>query len=155
MSQFSNSQQILDKLVDSAELLFPESPEILQKKIELKNTLTNEARTILDNGLAAFNSGNYAEAAQLFHRVTQLNPDYYLGYENAGVTYYTLNNFRKAQEFFDKVISLQTSSDGKSEFFKGICLINLGQKSEGCNYLNKAKQKNYAEANTFISMHCL
>ena len=154
MSQFSNRQQVLDKLVDSAVRLFPDNPEILQKRIDLKNTLTTEARTILDQGLAAFNSANYNEAAQLFHKLTQLNPDYYLGYENAGVTYYTLNNFSKAQEYFDKVISLQTSTDGKSEFFKGICLINLGQISEGCIYLNNAKQKNYGEADTFISMHC-
>ena len=44
-------------------------------------------------------------------------------FENAAISYDNLENYSKAEEYFNKVIYYFKTIDGKSEFFKGLMLI--------------------------------
>lgn len=168
------------KMADSALTLFgpkgskPASESdyanLLKRKEEISNNLNfagangnspeqnaatlQKATQIYNEGVAAFAKQDFNTAAAKFVRAAQINAFNYAIYENAGVSYFNLKQFRKAIYYFDKVIALKITTDGKSEFFKGVSHINLGEKEMGCQSLQIAKSKNYAEANNIIAQYC-
>ena len=112
--------------------------------------------------VAAFGTGNAAKdnlgkAAELFIKASSLNPVDYTNYENAAICYYNIQNFSKALIYFDKALE-RGSSNGKSDFFKGVVLINLGRKDEGCKSLLISRNRGYkekeAELNTILKNNC-
>jgi len=113
-----------------------------------------KATQIYNEGVAAFAKQDYNTAAAKFVRAAQINAFNYAIYENAGVSYFNLKQYRKAIYYFDKVIALKITNDGKSEFFKGVSHINLGEKEIGCQTLQMAKSKNYGDANNIIAQYC-
>lgn len=113
-----------------------------------------KAQQIYNEGVAAFTRQDYKTAAAKFVRTAEINAFNYAVYENAGISYFNMKEFRRAIYYFDKVIALKISNDGKSEFFKGISHINLGEKEVGCNLLQAAKAKNYAGADAIIAQYC-
>ncbi len=116
--------------------------------------LIQKATLIYNEGVAAFSKQDYKTAAAKFVQAAKINAFNYAIYENAGVSYFNLKDYRKAIVYFDKVIALNISKDGKSEFFKGVSLINLGDKDAACKILQIAKAKNYTDANTIIAQYC-
>ncbi len=113
-----------------------------------------KATQIYNEGVAAFAKQDYQTAAAKFVRAAQINAFNYAIYENAGVSYFNMKQYRKAIYYFDKVIALKITNDGKSEFFKGVSHINLGEKEIGCQTLQVSKSKNYADANNIIVQYC-
>ena len=51
-------------------------------------------------------------------------------------------DFKKAEDYYNKVIYEFKTKDGKSEFFKGLMLIK-NKNPEGCKYLEISARKNY------------
>ncbi len=113
-----------------------------------------KAKSIYNEGVAAFAKQDYQTAAAKFVRAAEINAFNYAIYENAGVSYFNLKQYRRAIYYFDKVIALKITNDGKSEFFKGVSHINLGEKEVGCQTLLISKSKNYADANNIIVQYC-
>lgn len=159
--------QRLLTLADSALKQFPGDTNIVQRRREIIGTMQAGGNSSIGSPNAAQESNNfylegsklfaqksYAAAAQKFIRAANLNPTNYAFFENAGLCYFANNQFDKAIVYFDKAINLGTSTTGKSEYFKAVCLVNLGKKSEGCALANVAKEKNYPDANTFIKSNC-
>ena len=56
--------------------------------------------------------------------------------------------------YFDNAINSGKSRTGKLQFFKGVALIVLGNKTAGCELLHKAKAKNYEQADAIIMSNC-
>jgi tetratricopeptide (TPR) repeat protein len=75
-------------------------------------------------------------------------------YENAGVSYFNMGEYQKCIPYFDKVIAMQTSRDGKSEYFKGVAHYNLGNKAEGCKWVAIANNKGFKEAAVILQNNC-
>ena len=50
----------------------------------------------------------------------------------------------KAISYFDKVIYDFKLQDGKAHFYKGILLLRLEKKNEGCSYLKKAAEYRFS-----------
>ncbi len=113
-----------------------------------------KATQIYNEGVAAFAKQDYQTAAAKFVRAAEINAFNYAIYENAGVSYFNMKQYRRAIYYFDKVIALKITNDGKSEFFKGVSHINLGEKEVGCQTLQISKSKNYADANNIIVQYC-
>lgn len=122
--------------------------------VEQNAATLQKATQIYNEGVAAFAKQDYQTAAAKFVRAAEINAFNYAIYENAGVSYFNMKQYRKAIYYFDKVIALKITNDGKSEFFKGVSHINLGEKEVGCQTLQISKSKNYADANNIIVQYC-
>jgi tetratricopeptide (TPR) repeat protein len=158
-------QQLLS-LADSALTVFPNNPDILQRKIEImgsmpaidgsKSTseLALETNRLYREGINLFQNRSYPEAAAKFIKAAEYNPNNYAYLENAGLCFYATREFQRAINNFNKALALGTSTSGKSEYFKGICLLNLGKKEEGCAMVQLAKSKNYPDADGFLKTYC-
>lgn len=154
-------------LADSALKQFPGDTNIIQRRSEIISTMqagsnsligspnaAQEANSFYLEGSKLFAQKLYAAAAQKFIRAANLNPTNYAFLENAGLCYFANNQFDKAIFYFDKAINLGISTTGKSEYFKAVCLVNLGRKDEGCALANLAREKKYPDADTFIKSNC-
>ncbi|MEO6612853.1 MAG: O-antigen ligase family protein [Chitinophagaceae bacterium] len=162
MPLLKNRQPLL-VLADSAVKLFPADTILQQKRNTLANTdqsslitksQEDEFRNYFATGLEAFNKKIYSVAIENFTRAAAANPGDYVAVENTGVCYFSMGNYSKAISFFDKVLKRNISTDGKSEFLKGVCLLNLAKKQEGCYYLKIATGKHYSGAVEYMQSNC-
>lgn len=133
---------------DSA--LFVNTKAILYGNAVNNGTLPNYALT----GAAAFQKGQYKQAAKWYIKATEVDPNNYTHYENAGICFYTSKSYDEAVLYFNKAIALPTANTGKSEFFKAMSLIVLGNKNEACAALQAAKRKNYPGVDAQIAQYC-
>lgn len=163
------------KMADSALLLFkpaenatpgPDYLTLLKRKEEIKNNMNttaavsssqediNRATAVYNEAVAAFGKGDYTTAARKFVAALTISPFSYSMFENAGICYYNLKDYKKAVYYFDKVIAMKVTNDGKSEFFKGASLINSGDKENGCKAIQIAVAKNYPGAADILAQFC-
>ncbi len=91
-----------------------------------------------------FEEGDYSMAAQHYEIAISYAEFEYAYYENAAISYYLSNKYEKALNYFTKVIDEFEINDGKSEFYKGILLIELDKTSQGCDYLLKSSKLGFA-----------
>jgi O-antigen ligase len=139
--------------LDSAEKLFPADAEF--KKFRSNTSmLTKEAQVYFDRGLSAFNAKQYSSAIADFKKVTEMNPQSYTSFENIGMSYFALNQPGEALGYFDQVIRMNAATDGKSEFFKAMCLSQTGRKAEACPFLRAAAAKGYKDAAVYMKDIC-
>lgn len=144
----------------------PEASTLLLRKQEIQQSmnvsgantaeLVAKATGYYNAGINAFakaksgtppaNNKDYQEAADNFVKAGNIITGNYVIYENAGISYFNMKEYSNAIRYFDKSIALGTSSDGKSEYFKGVSLYNTGNKNAGCDLIRKASAKGYAEA---------
>ena len=121
--------------------------------IAVNNDAQIVAKYVAD-AFTAFNKKEYTTSAALFIKASKIDPSNYTYNENAGVSYFNNKEYNKAIPLFDKAINSGKASTGKSEFFKGVALIVLGNKTGGCELLHKAKAKNYEQADAIIKSNC-
>jgi tetratricopeptide (TPR) repeat protein len=140
-------QKNLLKLFEEMQIRFPNTDTLklngIKRFIELG---TNRYTSALANSELAknqFEKNNYVDAAKFYEVAISLDNKQYLYFENAAITYDNLKNYLKAEEYFNKVIYDFKTSDGKSEFFKGLMFVKNNNATSGCEYLEKSARKNY------------
>tara|TARA_B100000401_G_C52768768_1_gene702108 strand:+ start:211 stop:1236 length:1026 start_codon:yes stop_codon:yes gene_type:complete len=140
-------KRLLD-LIEEMTIKYPNQDSIrlkgLKRMVELGGRTYTQALVIAERGNMEFKNENYKGAADLFEAAISLDDQQYLFYENAAMAYDNLEEYSKAEEYFDKVIYDFKTNDGKSEFIKGLMLIK-NNNPEGCKYLETASKKNYTE----------
>lgn len=166
----SNSSHWIDYINSRYFIVGPKDSEILnllnefsdrfpqyindKRYIVLKNIITsgelnvNIAANLVEQGNLNYDSKNYKDAIQFYEAALEFDKGDYIIYENAAITYNNLENYKKAYEYFDKVIYELKSIDGKSEYLKALMLIKLDSLDQGCRYLIKANEKRYGGSGT-------
>jgi tetratricopeptide (TPR) repeat protein len=159
-------KQKLMAITDSALKLFTMrlTQRLNQIKADLQNMLSDTNRIqkadiqkyqqLITEATESYNKKNYTMAIRDFKKAAEMNPGDYTNYENTGLSYYFLFDFKSAMPWFDKVIQMKSSTDGKSEFFKALCLIYLNKRAEACPWLKIANAKNYKDAKSYLASNC-
>ena len=139
-------KRLLD-LIEEMTIKYPNQDSIrlkgLKRMVEIGSKYT-QALVTAERGNIEFKNENYKEAADLFEVAMFLDDQQYLYYENAAMAYDNLEEYSKAEEYFDKVIYDFKTKDGKSEFIKGLMLIK-NNNPLGCKYIETAAKKNYTD----------
>ncbi len=134
-------------LIEEMAIKYPNQDSIrlkgLKRMVEIGSKYT-QALVTAERGNIEFTNENYKEAADLFEVAIFLDDQQYLYYENAAMAYDNLEEYSKAEEYFDKVIYDFKTKDGKSEFIKGLMLIK-NNNPLGCKYIETAAKKNYTD----------
>lgn len=134
-------QERLQAVLQAGLKQFPNDKGMQEKELVIKAT-------------QAMNGGNTAIALKGFVKLAELNPTRHDYIENAGVCYFALKKYEQALPYLDQVIAAKAFNNGKAEYFKGLCLYNLGQKPQGCSYLQLASAKNYPDAAKLSAVYC-
>ena len=91
-----------------------------------------------------FEDGEYLTAAEHYEFAIERAEFEYAYFENAAISYYLAERYEKALNYFTKVIDEFEINDGKSEFYKGILLIELDSLSKGCDLLLQSSKLGFA-----------
>lgn len=146
--------------LDSILLKYPGDSALLSKVKGLYNSnasvvaIVNNAANYTEEGARAFIAKNYAKAASLYIKAAQQDPANYTHYENVAISYYTMQDFPKAIQYFSKAMQYPTEQTGKSEFFLAMCYIAQNKSNLACEPLQKAKKKGYPGVDLFIKQYC-
>lgn len=146
--------QRLINLLDELRLKFPEEDTLkinsIKRFVEIGGERFTLAFVLSDQARSEFEKSNYEEAARQYETAIILNDKEYIFFENAAMVYDNLNEYDKAIEYYDKVIYEFKTTDGKSEFLKGLLLVKTNKQEDGCNYLRISAQKNYKDPGSNI-----
>jgi tetratricopeptide (TPR) repeat protein len=155
------------QMADSALKLFPNDSSLLVRRNEIITNIPGgkipgmeeqqrnviRANQLFNEASALFAKGDFEGAAQKFIKSTEISNGSYGVYENIAICYFNMKQWERSLPWFDQVF-LRKSADGKSEYFKGAALINLGRKDEACALLQISKSRGYAAADGLINNYC-
>lgn len=68
--------------------------------------LANSSKDWFERGNAFQNEGAYQDAVEAYEKSAELDPNYWVVYQNLGLAYQKLRNFKKAAEAFQKALKL-------------------------------------------------
>lgn len=133
-------------IIDEMAVRFPNQDTIrlngLRRLVELGGARYANALYVSEKGNIEFEKGNFLDAVNFFESAISLDDQQYLFFENAAISYDNLQDYSKAEEYYNKVIYDFKTKDGKSEFFKGLMLIK-NNNQQGCEYMKISARKNY------------
>ena len=144
-------------LIDTAMFIFPGDSAMFvnTKALMYGNSVSNgNMPNYAALGAQAFEKGKYTVAANYYLQASVAEPSNYTHFENMGICYYTAKSFEKAIQYFNRAIDLPSANTGKSEFFKAMSYISIGNKVAGCSALQAAKAKNYPGIDAQIQQYC-
>ena len=104
--------------------------------------------------LKYFNQKNYKKASELYIQASKEDPLEYSYYENAATCFYQLKEYGNSMLYSSKVIYGLNPGSGKSEYIHGISKIATGDLNGGCEFLLKAIDLNYKEAESTFKKFC-
>lgn len=107
------------------------------KNVVLSVSFSEKADTL-------FREKDYENAARLFELAIEYDNSDYIFYENAAISYYLAGNYENAEIYFDRVINQFKPRNGKSEFYKGIMLVELDRNEEACVLLKRAVELKFS-----------
>jgi O-antigen ligase/tetratricopeptide (TPR) repeat protein len=74
--------------------------------------------------------------------------------QNLGFYYYNLSRFGLAIEYFKKALLSPGLSDGKTEYYLGMCYLNAKDFENACKYLDTANTYGYSNSQQLIDLYC-
>ena len=109
-----------------------------------------EADNFSSNAKALFDKGEYSQAAELYVKAFEKDPLRYSIALNAAFSFFNLKDFENALKYFNLSIqSRKAEVSEKGSRFKALCLINLGNRKEGCaefiKLLNRFPRRMYQQ----------
>lgn len=103
-------------------------------------------------GQGYFASGKNSDALKTYFEGLKIDTTNVYINQNIGFYYFNTNKPNEAIAYFKKALSLPGLTDGKTEYYLGICSINVGQKANACKYF--AAAGNYPDAKTKLNLYC-
>lgn len=110
---------------------------------------------IFKRGNEAFVKNDFKKAIDLYQKAQIINPTFYPAMENIGLSYFLLQDYGTAVQYLDKAIASKMSVDGKAEYFRGIALIDMGKRDEGCQSFLISEGKKYYDARRLYDLNCV
>ncbi|MDO7545475.1 MAG: tetratricopeptide repeat protein, partial [Flavobacteriaceae bacterium] len=143
---------VANKAID----LFPEDKDflVLKKIAVLGKETVDRAFALSQEGSAFFQQQDFMNAAQKLSEAAALDPLEFSYFENTGAAYFSAGLYELSLPYFDKVIQELNPKSGKSEYIKGLALINLGRNEAACELFKAAKSYRYAAADQALQTHC-
>jgi Flp pilus assembly protein TadD len=123
-------------------------------KVHPKENEIQHARYSIRAAYSAMNS-NFSGVLNYLLEIKKMYPNDIENMENIGLTYFNLGDYKNAEIYLRTVSQAMVYANGKSEFFLGVSLLQLGRKDEACSFLNQAAIRNYPQASQiFNSNNC-
>ncbi len=144
------------KVANRAISLFPTDKDflVLRKIALLGKQKVDQAFALSQEGAALFGQQDYLRAAEKLSAAAAIDSLEFSYFENTGAAYFSAGQYEASLPFFNKVIEELNPGSGKSEYIKGLSLINLGRTAEACESFKAADAYRYKEAKQALANHC-
>lgn len=144
---FALQQEIAENIAEEIEVII--TPEV-QERIEKVPTENLEAYDDYLKGRELFNRsgpGDFEEAAKLFEKAIERDPNFALAYASASMIYYYLDFFKLDAQYTDKIsrysdkAMLLDPESGESLIAKGVYFIHIKDYERAVPYFEKALEQ--------------
>jgi O-antigen ligase len=106
-------------------------------------------------GNEAFTKNDLKTAMELYESARKINPKFSPIIENIGLVHFLNKEWGAALPYFERVVNNKWTADGKAEYYRGICLYNVGKVPEGCQSFLTSEAKGYADARRLYNINCI
>jgi tetratricopeptide (TPR) repeat protein len=106
-------------------------------------------------GNEAFTKNDLKTAMELYESARKINSKFSPVIENIGLVHFLNKEWASALPYFERVVNNKWSADGKAEYYRGICLYNVGKIPEGCQSFLTSEAKGYADARRMYNINCV
>lgn len=106
-------------------------------------------------GNEAFTKNDLKTAMELYESARKINPKFSPVVENIGLVHFLNKEWSSALPYFERVVNNKWSADGKAEYYRGICLYNVGKIPEGCQSFLTSEAKGYSDARRLYNLNCV
>ncbi len=113
----------------------------------------NNADLYVNRAIVLYELKQFEEAQADNDFAIKLNPNNYLPYLNKGKTLIKLGDFEESEQLLESVIKLNNTL-GEAYYWLGFININSGNQQVGCDYLTKAKNRDFKEAIEALEKFC-
>ena len=94
------------------------------------------------------------EALTSYEKALKIDPQSIYANQNIGFYYLKTGQAKKAINYLLNALKRTGLNDGKTEYFLAICLLQEGDKTNACKYLNISNNKKYSDAQQLIPKIC-
>jgi len=94
------------------------------------------------------------EALTSYEKALKIDPQSIYANQNIGFYYLKTGQAKKAINYLLNALKRPGLNDGKTEYFLAICLLQEGDKTNACKYLNISNNKKYSDAQQLIPKIC-
>ncbi len=117
--------------------------------------IEKDYRIYYQKGIALKKLDKLDDAKNAFEESLKLKPDFETGYNTLGVVYFTMGNYEKSAEKFEKVLQLTKDANIQSSVKKNLSIaytkigsaaVKEGNKEKAVTYLQKAVEINNSDA---------
>ena len=106
-------------------------------------------------GNEAFTKNDLKTAMELYESARKINSKFSPVIENIGLVHFLNKEWASALPYFERVVNNKWSADGKAEYYRGICLYNVGKIPEGCQSFLTSEAKGYSDARRLYNLNCV
>lgn len=106
------------------------------------------------SGQALFAAGKQLEALQVYQQALKIDPTNVYIQQNLGFYYFNMGRNKEAIPYLLKALEKPGLFDGKTEYYLGICYVNINQAAKACSYFRTALARNYVDAKNALSQFC-
>ncbi len=147
----------LMRLTNRAVELFPNDTNflILRKLAHIKPTNIQRGVELARKASSFYNNKQFDEAKSLYMKAISEDPMEYSYFENLAASFYQLKEYGNSMLYSSKVITRFNPGTGKSEYIQGISKIAIGDLKGGCEFISKAIELNFKEAQGTYKQFCL
>lgn len=110
---------------------------------------------LFKRGNEAFTKNDLKTAMELYEGARKINSKFSPVIENIGLVHFLNKEWASALPYFERVVNNKWTSDGKAEYYKGICLYNVGKIPEGCQSFLTSEAKGYGDARRLYNLNCV
>ena len=144
------------KRAEKAMKLFPSDVDIKilskyviigKEKIEYANKIASEAAILFQNN-------NFDKASKYYDEAIYFDPYEYSYYENASISYYSIQDYDKSLLRINDVINKMNPLNGKCEYIKGLIYIQLGLIQDACDLFKTSLASGYAQSEGIQNQYC-
>ena len=153
----NRNTDITKEVVATALAKYPEENrfKLYELRVSKGDSIIKLANDLFKSAEISFTNNLYEESAEKYMKASKLIPEDPAYLENAAHGYYMANQNNKALQLFDSVIDHYTSKTGKSEYLKGLMLIETKKNfSQACDLFRKSNKKGNQDALKAIKLFC-
>ncbi len=147
---------IYEKRAKKALDLFPEDKEIkvLYKNITIGTSNVENALKASEKAQIFYNEKNFYKAAELYDQAIFYDPLEYSYYENASISYYSIQDYDRSLLRINVVINDMNPLNGKCEYIKGLNYLQLGLVQDACDLFKTSIASGFEESKSLNSQYC-
>ena len=137
--------------------LFPSDRDfkIIFKYVSIGKENVEKANTFSKQAQQFFINNDFTQAARTYEEAISYDPYEYSYYENASISYYSLQDYDNSLLRINEVIYKMNPLDGKCEYIKGLIYVQLGLIEDACDLFKTSLASGYSQSKSIKNQYCL